>query len=157
MTDLYQDDNYSGEAYDEQAEVINEQTADMMRRTRPWVLFIGIIGFIVSGIMALGTISMLLMSGRMVGGGGGAGMMIVIVIVYGLFSLAAFYMALCLVRYASRIGLFIGTRHVDHLNAALDEQRKYFLVLGILLAVYVALISFTFIMGVVGAGVGFRL
>lgn len=153
MTDLNYDDNYGGEAYDEQAELINEQTVNLMQRTRPWVLFIGIVGFIAAAFMALGTVGMLLMSGRM-GGGGGAGMMIVIVLIYGLFSLATFYMALCLVKYASRIGLFIGTRHVDHLNAALHEQYKYFLVLGILLAIYVALIAFMFIMSAVGANTG---
>jgi hypothetical protein len=112
------------------AAMVSERTFDALTRTQPWVLFVAILlmGYM-SGLLIWGFVSFITgtkaSSEALVGGGVG------MLIGAGLIC----WLALLLLRYGSRINALKYSRRIDHLESALDAQRQFWGLLGMILAV----------------------
>jgi hypothetical protein len=107
---------------------------DSMKQTRPWVLFLGILGFIAAGLMILGGLGMLIAGSAM--GKGEMGLLAGLYIL-----LAVFYISpsLYLYRYAGSIKLLLSGYGVHALEEALGHQKSFWKLVGILTAVMMVL------------------
>lgn len=111
----------------------NIRTVETLRATRPWVMFLAILGFIGSALMVLGGI----VGGLAVISSNPAGLlMIVVYLVLGLVYLLP---SVYLYRYASRIGLYVRDRSERSLNEALTAQMSFWRLVGIITLVMIVL------------------
>lgn len=127
---------------------VTERTVTLLGHTRPWVLFLSVFGFIMAGLFVLGMVIMLFasMMGPATAGAGSVGPIGVIAAAfYAAGALFFFFLALYLVRYAGRIARLRASRSASDLEAALDAQRAFWRLLGIVvvagIVVYFALIA----------------
>lgn len=148
MTNL-SSDSYGDDAIDHDAERINQETLDKLGGTRPWVLFLSILGFILTGLYALMTVGALVMGGRM---GGAGSPFLMIVLLYSVSALIYFFLSLFLFKYSTRIGEFTRTGHINHLNDALAQQLAFWRLVGILAAIGVVLILLALMFAIIGGG-----
>ena len=115
---------------------VSARSMDFLRQTRPWVLFLSVLGFIVTGIMVLFGVGFGLLG--MAGGGGsvvGAGMGLLYIAISAIY----FFPALFLWRYGSRIGGLMAGGQVQDLENALEAQKSFWRFTGILMAVVIVL------------------
>lgn len=134
------------------------RTADMLRQTRPWVRFLGILGFVSIGFMLLAAAGMLLaaLASRATGAGGGIPLVQAIVfgVMYVVMGLLYIIPSMYLLRYASRISTFLDEGSVVTLDAALEAQKSFWKFVGILMAIilgiYGLVLVFAVIFGMVG-------
>ena len=107
---------------------------DSMKQTRPWVLFLGILGFIAAGLMVLGGLGMLIAGSAMGKAemGGLAALYIVLAVFY-------IFPSLYLYRYAGSIKLLLSGYGVHALEEALGHQKSFWKLVGILTAVMMVL------------------
>ncbi len=110
--------------------VVTPAILDSMRQTRPWVLFLSILGFIGAGFMILGSIGILIAGSAM--GGAELG---VIAIVYVVMAVVYIFTSLYLYRYASSIKMLLGGYGVHALEEALAHQKSFWKLVGIMAAV----------------------
>lgn len=133
-----------------------------LQGTKPWVRFCSILGFICTGLIFLGALSMLafgtMMSGSMADSGLDmpfGGFSVLISGVYILLGLLYLFPSLKLWKYGSRIVDLMGSQSTEDLEAALDAQRSFWKLVGIMLAIfiglYVIIIGITLVAGVFGA------
>jgi hypothetical protein len=122
---------------------------DSMRQTRPWVLFLGILGFIGAGFMVLGGLGMLVAGSAIGGGEMGA-----IAIVYIVMAVFYIFPSLYLYRYASSIKMLMSGYGVHALEEALSHQKSFWKLVGICTAVMMVLyfVGFIVLMAVGAAG-----
>jgi len=121
---------------------------DAMRGTKPWVLLIGIVLIISSIFMILGTIGMIAVSAiGMASMGPEAGAMIGIGVVYAVMSVVYIMMGIFLFKYSSAIGRLLQTNSVADMEDALDAQRKFWKIMGIITAVMLVLM----VLGIIAA------
>ncbi len=126
---------------------------ESLRKTRPWVLFLAILGFIGTGFMVLGTLGMLAAFSKM-------GMPMGFALLYLLAGAFALIPAVLLVRYSSAINRLMHGGGVAELEQAVDAQRVYWQTMGIMVIVGFVLyiVSIVWIMSVideVGRGMKF--
>ena len=115
---------------------VSARSMDLLRQTRPWVLFLSILGFIVTGLMVLFGVGFGLLG--MAGGGGsavGAGMGLLYIAISAIY----FFPALFLWRYGSRIGGLMAGGQVQDLENALEAQKSFWRFTGILMVVVIVL------------------
>ena len=124
---------------------------DQLRRTQPWVRFLAVLLFVGTGLMlALGFVVMIAgalganLTDEAAFGGPAA---IAVGAVYALLALLYLFPALKLWSYASRIATLADTRREPDLIAALDAQRAFWKLLGVLAIAVLALYA----LGLVGA------
>lgn len=128
---------------------ISEAILTVMRQTRPWATFLGILGFVGCGFMVLGGIFMMAVgSFDKTGKLPGAALGLVYIVMAGLYV----YPSLCLVRYGSRINSFLANPDQDSLVLALGEQKSFWRFAGILAIVMIVLYGLL-IVGAMIAGV----
>ena len=130
-------------------ETVSPRTVELLRQTRPWVLLISVLMFIVAGLMFIGG---LLVAGLgLLGGRGAVGFAAIFGVVYVLGGLLYFFPALFLGRYASRIGTLTMTRRADTLEGALEAQKSFWKFLGIatlvVIGLYVAMFVIVIVIG----------
>ena len=123
-----------------------------LKKTRPWVLLLSILGFIGTAFMALATVMIFLGGGSMLQMAGGpngaampAGAMMGVGFMYLLITLFYFFSSLYLFKYAGSIKRVIATGSTQDLELALKSQASFWKLVGIL-----ALISM--ILMIVGMG-----
>lgn len=124
---------------------VSSAAVDILVRTRPWALFVAVLGLIGVGFMVLAAISLFALFGRT--GSGGVGM--VLALLY--FAMAAIYALPCirLVQYSSAISQLRMTPTSGALENALDKQRAFWktigimILIGILIGVVMAILSAT--------------
>ncbi|HET6884526.1 MAG TPA: hypothetical protein VFI31_30510 [Pirellulales bacterium] len=120
--------------------------------TRPWVLFISIVGFVVAGLMVFGG---LLFGVFMVVSGGASPVEGAIAIFYPFFGLLYFFPSLYMLRYARRIRELSLSHQVADLEAALAAQKSFWrfcgIALAIILALYGVLLGLGAIAGIIAA------
>jgi hypothetical protein len=122
-----------------------------LQRTRPWVRFLGLVGFVWSGLLIVGGLAggaVMLAASRPEGIG--------LLFVYPLAGVLYIYPSLCLFRYADGIGRFLATGGVDALALALDAQRAFWKFAGLLTVVSLVVAVGATVLGVV-LGVAFGL
>jgi hypothetical protein len=107
-------------------ETANPAVVRALQRTQPWARFMGIVGFVVVGLMML--------IGLGTGAAGiatGNAEAVVLLVIYPLIALLYIFPSLYLVRYANRIRDFVTHGQQSELQAALDAQRSFWKFIGI--------------------------
>ncbi|MFT3767907.1 MAG: hypothetical protein QM820_20855 [Minicystis sp.] len=133
-------DYSSGDAAPDSGEV-PAPIVDLLRQTRPWVMFLAILGFIGTGLMALVGLGMLGM-GKMGNLPAGVGFVYIVLAVIYLFP------AVRLLRYASSIGLLLRDPRMERLRVAIESQKSFWKLVGIMTAIIVALYPIAIVIGV---------
>ena len=106
----------------------NEGVVMALQSTRPWVLFLGILGMIGTGLMLLGGLGFIffsLTSGR-------SGPFMGMGVAYFIGSIFYFIPSIFLVRYAKRIREFVIAPSGASLESALATQKSFWKFVGIL-------------------------
>ena len=115
----------------EVGQVVTPTVLAMLSQTQPWVRFLSVLGFIVSGLMVLGgLIAFVATMGRGVG---------FIFLMYIPMGLLYFFPSLFLFRYASRIANLRMTRGVEQLEDALAAQKSFWKFVGIAALIVISL------------------
>jgi len=132
------------------AQTITAGMAQHLQGTRPWVLFLAILGFIGCGLMVIGGLGMLALGG-MAAGGPGAGLGAVVCFAYVLVAVVYAVGSYLLYSYASAIKRFRQSGRSGDMEAALSAQRSWWKFVGILtiiaLSLYLLAVLFTLVAG----------
>ncbi len=143
----------------ETSAAITQGVLDQLRRTKPWVRFISVLMFIGAGFMMLIGVVMGVMGGfgAMAAPEGvafGLGFGVVMALIYGALALLYIYPAMKLWKYASRIAVLLDSGHPVELEAALNEQRKFWKFMGVVTIVVMVLYLVAIIVAVVLGATG---
>lgn len=129
---------------------ITPEMIEALRGTKGWVMLIGILMFIGAAFFVLGGLGIAFggwMTSRAQPVGVPAGMFLGMAVFYLIGALVYIFLGLHLVRYAAAIGRLIQTGAATEMEAALEQQRKFWKLAGVL-----ALISIVFaVIGIVVA------
>jgi hypothetical protein len=136
----------------------NQELNDELYGTRPWVLFLSILGFIIGGLMLMAavfaSIAMGIGAGSTGGGAAGLGVAVGVFALYGLFSLLYLVPSYYLYKFGSAIGR-IQNQGMEAVVEALASQRKFWKILGVMtvsvILLYILLIGLMFGLGAMGA------
>jgi hypothetical protein len=118
-----------------------------LQKTAPWINFISIVGFILSGFMIIAAIFILVASIA----GRNAGMGIGMFIVYLILAIVMIYPNIYLNNYARYLKEFTFYNNPDSLESAFLMQRKFWKYMGVLTIIYIAFILIAIIGGVFGS------
>lgn len=129
---------------------------EMLRRTKGWVLFLSIIGYISCGLMVVAALFMMLgmsvMSSQVDTGlpMGFAGLGLIYLI------LAALYIYPCvkLTQYSSSIKRLLASQSTIDLETALDHQRGFWKFCGIMALIMVSLYALIFVVAIIAGIAG---
>jgi hypothetical protein len=128
---------------------ISARTMELLRQTRPWVLFISILGFILAGLMVIGGLGVFAMEMM----SGGTGVPAWLGMAYIAFAAVYLFPSLYLCRYGMRIGSLLARGQVEDLERALESQKSFWRLSGIIviavIVVYIAVVA-------IAVGVGFN-
>ena len=130
-------------------DVVTGDTAELLARTRPWVQWVAIWGFITIGLLGLGGLL-----GGIGGAMSGSVEMAALMIIYPLMALLYLFPTIHLYRYSKGINAFLQDRSEAKLAAALESQRAFWKFVGILLIVSIVLMCAFFFVMVVGGAMG---
>lgn len=122
-------------------------TVKIMERTRPWVLFMSILGFVSVGFMILGGIGV-----AIAGVATQKPEFAIVAIVYPLLGLVYLFPSLHLYRYSTRIRVLMANAQVQQLDSALDAQRAFWKFVGVMTVIGFAVGLLVFMFAIV-AGV----
>jgi len=118
------------------AEGITTFMVEAMRRTKPWVLLIGIVLIISAAFMILATFGIFAASTMSLGNEGpGAGTMLGIGGMYAIMSVIYLMLGIYLFKFSSAIGRLLLISSVVNMEDTLDAQRKFWKFAGLLTAV----------------------
>lgn len=139
--------------------VMTDQIISAMQKTRPWVLFLAILGFIGTAFTVLAAVPMMMggaMMGNMEGVDAdiapfGSGMMIGMGVLYLVIGVIYFMASLYLLRYASAIKRLTSSLSVADLETALSQQASFWKLIGILALVSIVLMVVALVAGIGGA------
>jgi hypothetical protein len=132
--------------------MVSEQSIEMLRQTRPWVMLMGVLCFIGSAFMLLGGLAVIGMAAMESVSGKSAVPMAVGLIYIPLAGLYI-YPGLKLTKYGSTIGRLLQSRAAPDLDAALEQQKSFWKFAGITTIVMIVLYIFI-IIGAMAVGVG---
>lgn len=137
--------------------VMSERIVASLRKTRPWVLFMAILGFIFTAFMVIASIPMIL-GGSMLLGGAGAdmaaagfpatGLMVGMGVMYLLMAVVSFMASLYLLRYSSALKRAVTGLNVSDMESALDAQASFWKLVGILTIVSIVVMIVFMVVGV---------
>ena len=126
-------------------EGITSSMVEALRRTKPWVLLIGIVLLISAAFMIFGTFGIFAASTMSLGTEGpGTATMIGIGVMYAVMSAMYLMLGIYLFKFSSAIGRLVDLASVVNMEAALDSQRKFWKLAGILTAIAVVLMVVAF-------------
>jgi hypothetical protein len=128
------------------AGTVPDAIVEHLRRTRPWVTFLAIVGLISAGMMVLLGVGVTL-AGLLGRESTGVAMAVGGGLFYLLFGVIYLWPSLGLLRYGSAIGQLIRDPRMDQLGAALDLQRSFWKVVGIMTAVMIAVVPVGLLVG----------
>jgi len=126
--------------------------------TRKWVRLISVVMWLGFAFVMLHFISLFIFGAvglsSLVPGQKGLGMSVLIGVaaVYGLFILLIIYPTLKLTKYASNISRLAESKSFTDLAAALAEQRRFWKFHGIIVAIYVVMVSLLVLLALAGVG-----
>lgn len=137
--------------------LMTERVVASLRKTRPWVLFIAILGFIGAAFTLIASIPMFLGGGVMGMSGmegldanagfAGTGFMIGMAVMYLLLAVIYFIASLYLLRYANAIKSAVTGLNASDLEAALEAQASFWKLVGILSIVSIVLMIVFMVVG----------
>lgn len=125
---------------------------ESLRNTKGWVRLVSIVLFLGAALSALGGLSVGLIAAvggtrAAAGAAGPAGMMVGIAVLYIVFGVLYGVLAYYLFQYASSIGRLLAQGDVDHMEAALAYQQKFWKIAGVL----VLIMLIVFALGIIAA------
>ncbi|MFM2318147.1 MAG: hypothetical protein RLZZ215_768 [Pseudomonadota bacterium] len=138
--------------------VLSERVLVSLRKTRPWVLFIAVLGFISAAFMLILSLPMFL-GGGMMGMSGlegvdasaglaGTGLMVGMGVMYILLAVIYFIASLYLLRYASAIKRATTGLSLSDMEAALEAQASFWKLVGILSVVSIVVMIVFMVIGI---------
>jgi hypothetical protein len=132
---------------------VTELTVDLLRRTRPWVLFLAILAFVGCGlIVVMGVITV---AAGFLASSGADAFPKFLGLLYLPFAVLYVYPAIKLWKYGSAIGRLVASPTPAELEAALAEQKSFWKYTGVVAAVVLALyavgIAVAIMVGIVAA------
>ncbi len=136
--------------------VITDSIVAAMRKTRPWVLFLAILGFIGAALTGFGGIAVLfsaIMLGRMDGmdtgdmAPFGSGMMLGMGVLYIVSAVIYFMASWYLLKYAGAIKRLLASLSVAELETALNQQASFWKLMGILALLTIVLLLVMLVAG----------
>ena len=130
---------------------LSELALEMLRQTRPWVIFLGVLSFIASGFMLLAGVGMMIF-GAVASAATSNPFGAAIGLVYIPFGLIYIYPGIKLVKYGSAIGRLMQTRAAADLEDALTQQKSMWKFSGISAIVVMVLYVVIFVVAI-GVGV----
>jgi hypothetical protein len=123
---------------------VSARTVELMRRTRPWVLFLAVLGAISSAFMLLGALAVVALGGAatkaMMGKdmeGAPAWLPMLIAGVYALVAALYVIPVVKLFKYSGAINALARTRSLRDLEAAIDYQRSFWKFVGLMTAIVI--------------------
>ena len=141
--------------------VLTDTIIQALKKTRPWVLLLSILGFVGAALMAIVAVPMLMGSAMMgslegadaeqLGMMAGAGVMIGMGVLYLVFAAIYFMASLYLLRYAGSIKRAVSSLAVADLEDALGQQASFWKLLGIMALISIVLMLVVFVVGIGGA------
>lgn len=140
--------------------VITTGIVDQLKRTRPWVFLISVVGFIFTALMATGTVGIFFGGGAaMMGSGmppgiGGSGLIMGMGAMYLVMTILYFVISLYLLKYAGAIKKFIASGTSEDMEHALKHQASFWKLVGILTLVTIVLMIVMMVIGIGGALMG---
>ena len=138
---------------------ITDTVINALKKTRPWVLFLAILGFIGAALTLLVGIAVVIssmMMGNLEGMDAeiapfGSGRMIGVGVLYAVMAVIYFLSALYLLRYAGAIKRLSSSLSVADLEAALEQQASFWKLIGILVLISIVLTVVMLLAGLGGA------
>lgn len=136
---------------------VSQEVVELLRKTKPWVRFLSVLGFIGLALMILAGLASLVMAAST---GNFSGPQVIPMVGIFFMSLIQFPALLFLSRYASRIKNLVVSGHPQDLEDAIAAQKSFWKYLGILTIVIIILYILIFVGALVFAGAaafrGFR-
>lgn len=132
---------------------VPQEIIELLRKTKPWVRLIAVLGFIGMGLAVLGAAAAIVLGAS---SGMGAGPLLLQVGVVVVEFVLLFPALLFLNRYASRIGNLVTSGHPQDLEDALTAQKSYWKYVGILVLVCIILALIGVVVAVVLGAAMFR-
>ena len=135
---------------------VPQGAVEALRGTRPWVRLFSILGFLSAALMVMLGAAVMLGGGATIFGEDAApgGALIAMGLVYLLVGLLYFLPCLYLFRYASRITRITAGGGEAALVEALDQQRRFWRLIGIYTIAFLALYAILMIVLVIAAATG---
>ena len=134
---------------------------NQLKRTRPWVLFLSIIGFLITALTGLGTLGIFFGGGSALLGMSGQQMptnsalpIMGVGVIYLFMTLLYFFASLYLLKYATSIKQVINFGGSDNLEAALKFQASFWKLVGILTVVMMVFMLIALVFGIGAAIMG---
>ena len=122
-----------------------------LAETAKWASFLGIVGFVLSGILAIFALFAGTLLGSMSRGFGSSGSMIgagFITFIYLIIAAVYFFMSLFLYRFASKMKTALYSNDQENLNNSLMNLKSLYKMMGILTIIYLCFIALAFIVGI---------
>ncbi len=121
------------EAPTSEALVITPRSIDMLRQTRPWVLFLGIVGFVSAALIVVaGLFALVMAAGASIYSGPPIVVILLLdLVLYGGMAILTGIAAWLLTRYSSSILALMRLRRPIDLEKALEAQKAYWKFAGI--------------------------
>lgn len=118
--------------------LMSPKSISFLRDTRPWISFLGIVGFVMCGLLFLLSIFLMyfissnpFFRGELLGNT--VGLLI--------GSIVGFFPALFMYNYARNLKRFLATSDSQAMDEALENQKKYFIFIGVVMIIYLAIIA----------------
>jgi len=114
-----------------------QTSLDSLRGTKPWVRFMGIMLFVIGGLCVVGGAVVLFSMAMMRGSSSRQQPWLIVILglVYAIMALVYVVLGLYLNRYASSIAKVLTYRREDDLEAALESQRKFWRLAGMIVII----------------------
>lgn len=137
--------------HDEDQLYVTSGVVQSLRRTRPWVLFLAILGVIFIAFMLFGMVGMMF-TAAMTGGATGlpSGFFAGMVLFYGVMIVTYLFPLVFMFKYASRINRLTATGEANWLQAALEAQKSLWKSIGIAMIAFMA--AYAVFMALIVAG-----
>jgi hypothetical protein len=122
---------------------------EQLRRTRPWTVFLAVLGFIGGGVMALAAMGMLIAAAA--GEMGDESENALVLALSGFYAVATglyLFVSILLFRYGRSIGYLLQFDRNDELVEALDAQRKVWKAMGVIAIVFMGLMLLALFAGI---------
>lgn len=142
--DLLDDKNAAQSASNEQ--ILTNIAIEHLRATAPWMLFAGIVGIVLASIIILYSVIILIQIMPYVSIIG-FGTILMLVLTYAGAGGVYLYISILLVQYATKLKQFSESVSSATLELAFNQQRKYWMVYGIILIVFLSLFLITLVTG----------
>jgi hypothetical protein len=110
---------------------VTDLAIEMLQKTRPWVMFLSILSFILSAFMLLAGLLMVGVGMMASGGSAEKGMQAMIGVIYLPLSALYIYPAIKMWMYGSAIGRLVASRSTADLEEALGQQKSFWKFAGI--------------------------